>query len=75
MNPRTRRAHIRATAADSQDWKLTWCPATGELYGRPLHARNTYTISGSVLIEAMSERGNQAGATHKDDPRQMKLIP
>lgn len=72
---RTRRAHIRATAADGQDWRLTWCPESGELYGRPLHARTSYTLSGQVLIQAMSERGKQAGAAPKDDPRQMRLIP
>lgn len=72
MLSRTRHAHIRTTDAKGREWKLTWSPATGELYGRPLHSRTQYAISGQVLLKALAE-GRTSRTAPKEDPRQLRF--
>lgn len=73
MTARTRHAHIRATDASGHEWKLSWCPETSTLTGRPLYARTSYTMSGAVLLEALAQ-GTQVGAIPREDPRQLSFI-
>ena len=69
---RTRRAHISVVDADGHEWHLTWCPSSSMLVGRPKHARTTYTVPASTLLDALRQ-GQQAGAAPKDDPRQLRF--
>ena len=70
---RTRRAHIRVTDADGHEWRLTWCPGSSMLVGRPKHARTTYTVFGVELTAWLRAKGEQASAKPKDDPRQLRF--